>query len=55
MTNLRFEEWPKIFYNELMPTAIIDRLIHNSQIVLLYGDGYRLKESISNKKEISHL
>jgi DNA replication protein DnaC len=52
-TNLKFEEWPKVFYDERMTTAIIDRLIHNSQIVLFDGDSYRLKESISNKKEIS--
>jgi DNA replication protein DnaC len=52
-TNLKFEEWPKVFYDERMTTAIIDRIIHNSQIVIFDGDSYRLKESLSNKKEIS--
>lgn len=50
-TNLKFEEWPNIFYDERMTTAIIDRLIHNSKIVLFDGDSYRLKESLESKKE----
>lgn len=55
MTNLKFEEWPEIFYDECMTTAIIDRLIHNSRIVIFDGGSYRLKESLSNKKETSPL
>jgi DNA replication protein DnaC len=42
-TNLEFREWPKIFKDERMTTAIIDRLIHNSTIVPFNGESYRYK------------
>lgn len=42
-TNLEFREWPKIFKDERMTTAIIDRLIHNSTIVTFNGESFRYK------------
>lgn len=52
-TNLEFREWPKIFQDERMTTAIIDRLIHNSNIITFNGESFRYKtqkeELISNK------
>lgn len=42
-TNLEFAEWAKIFNDERMTAAIIDRLIHNSKIVLFNGDSYRFR------------
>lgn len=42
-TNLEFAEWAKIFHDERMTAAIIDRLIHNSKIVLFNGESYRYR------------
>jgi DNA replication protein DnaC len=42
-SNLEFAEWGKIFHNERMTTAIIDRLIHNSKIILFNGESYRCR------------
>jgi len=42
-SNLEFKEWVNIFHDERMTTAIIDRLIHNSRIVLFNGESYRYK------------
>lgn len=42
-TNLEFKEWPNVFQDERMTTAIIDRLIHNSKILTFNGESYRYK------------
>lgn len=42
-TNLEFQEWPKVFHDERMTTAIIDRLIHNCKIITFNGESYRYK------------
>ncbi|TDX15060.1 ATP-binding protein, partial [Petrotoga sibirica] len=38
-----FAEWAKIFHDERMTAAIIDRLIHNSKIILFNGESYRYR------------
>jgi DNA replication protein DnaC len=42
-SNLEFAEWSKIFHDERMTAAIIDRLIHNSKIILFNGESYRYR------------
>ena len=42
-SNPEFGEWVNIFHDERMTAAIIDRLIHNSQIVIFNGESYRYK------------
>jgi len=47
-TNLEFSKWVSVFYDENMTAAIIDRLIHHSQILTFEGQSFRLKSSILN-------
>ena len=47
-TNLEFSRWNGIFYDEKMTTAIIDRLIHHSHLLVFTGPSYRLKNSPIN-------
>lgn len=47
-TNLQFSQWNGIFYNEKMTSAIIDRLIHHSHLLIFDGPSYRLKHSTIN-------
>ncbi len=42
-TNLEFAEWTSIFHDERMTAAILDRLIHNSKILLFNGESYRFR------------
>ena len=42
-TNLPFAEWGKILDNTTVATAIADRLIANSEILILEGSSYRKK------------
>jgi len=42
-TNLEFSLWGNIFHDEVMTAAIIDRLIHNSNITIFNGQSYRFE------------
>ena len=44
-TNKPFSEWKEVFPNAACVVSLIDRLIHNAEIVVLEGDSYRLKEA----------
>ena len=49
-TNLEFKEWTKVFHDERMTTAIIDRLIHNSKIISCNGPSYRYKQKVQTSE-----
>lgn len=42
-TNLPFSNWGNIFDNTTVATAIADRLVHNSEILIMEGASYRKK------------
>jgi DNA replication protein DnaC len=42
-SNKSFEEWGDIFGDEVMATALIDRLVHHCHIVNIRGNSYRMK------------
>ena len=47
-TNLEFSKWNSIFYDEKLTSAIIDRIIHHSHLLVFNGSSYRLKNSSIN-------
>jgi len=42
-TNLPFADWGKIFDSTTVATAIADRLVHNSEVIIFEGPSYRTK------------
>lgn len=45
-TNIHFSKWNKIFNDDTLASAILDRILHHSHVVSIKGDSYRLKDYI---------
>jgi DNA replication protein DnaC len=44
-TNRPFSEWRDVFPNAACVVSLVDRLVHNAEILAIDGDSYRLKEA----------
>ena len=44
-TNKPFGEWSEVFPNASCVVSLVDRLVHNAEIVQIEGDSYRYKEA----------
>ncbi|MEZ0537297.1 IS21-like element helper ATPase IstB [Caldicellulosiruptoraceae bacterium PP1] len=53
-TNKVFEEWPRIFYDPVLATAILDRFVHHCYFVVIKGESYRMKQREGVIKSIAH-
>lgn len=48
-TNRAFKHWPEIFNNDAtLTSALLDRLLHHTETVVIEGKSYRMKEIIEN-------
>jgi len=48
-TNRSFKDWPKIFNNDsTLTSALLDRLLHHTETVVIEGKSYRMKEAIES-------
>src|SRR5215218_786866 len=43
-TNQAVTQWGTVFGDEVLATAILDRLLHHSHTLVIQGDSYRLKQ-----------
>ncbi len=44
-TNRPFSEWGEVFPNAACVVSLVDRLVHNAEIIQIDGESYRLKEA----------
>ena len=44
-TNRPFAEWGEVFPNAACVVSLVDRLVHNAEIIQIDGESYRLKEA----------
>jgi len=44
-TNRAFSEWNEVFPNAACVVSLVDRIIHNAEVISLEGESYRLKEA----------
>ena len=48
-TNRAFKDWPEIFNNDsTLTSALLDRLLHHTETVVIEGKSYRMKEVIED-------
>lgn len=50
-SNKGFDEWAEMMGDEIMTTAMLDRLLHHVRIFSLNGDSYRVSQSREQKEE----
>ena len=50
-SNYNFDEWGKIFEDNVVAAAIIDRLVHHADIFFINGSSYRLKDKLKKVKQ----
>jgi len=44
-TNRPFAEWREVFPNAACVVSLVDRLLHNAEVIAIEGESYRLKEA----------
>lgn len=49
-TNMPFSSWGKIFNDNIIANAILDRLLHHAYVVKIVGESYRTKYIANNRK-----
>ncbi len=49
-SNKEFQEWGTIFNDDVIATAILDRLLHHSHPFLINGPSYRMKDLLQKTK-----
>lgn len=50
-TNRPFAEWREVFPNAACVVSLVDRLVHNAEIIFIDGESYRRKEAEERAKE----
>ncbi|HOH38549.1 MAG TPA: ATP-binding protein, partial [Spirochaetota bacterium] len=48
-SNKNFNDWAEMMGDDILTTALLDRLLHHSHVFSLNGDSYRVK---NQKKEV---
>ena len=48
-TNRAYKDWPEIFNNDsTLTSALLDRLLHHAQTIVIEGSSYRMKEKLDS-------
>jgi len=47
-SNLEFGQWNRIFGDNRLTSALVDRLVHHAHVIAFTGESYRLKNALSS-------
>lgn len=48
-TNRNFEDWGNVFGDNVLASAIIDRIVHHAYIIKINGESFRIKDYAKNE------
>jgi DNA replication protein DnaC len=43
-SNKAFSEWDSVFGDDVLASAVLDRLLHHCEVISINGPSYRLKD-----------
>ncbi len=46
-SNLHFAEWGGLLGDDVLATALLDRLLHHAEIITINGRSYRMRERMA--------
>ena len=49
-SNTSFGEWGKLLNDEVLATALLDRLLHHAEVIAINGKSYRMKDRLALSK-----
>lgn len=50
-TNINFNNWDEVFYDAVIASAILDRILHHAHVISISGKSYRLKDHFYQENE----
>ena len=50
-SNKTFDEWGNIFWDSILASAILDRIVHHSHLVLIKGESFRMRDQKEKLKK----
>ncbi len=53
-SNKNFGDWQELFGDQVIATAILDRMLHHCRAVNIKGHSYRLRKHGFSKNEFGH-
>jgi hypothetical protein len=54
-SNKTFSGWAEIFGDRVAVAAMVDRLVHHAEVIVLRGDSYRLKGKVKGVRQLKEL
>ncbi len=52
-SNLSFNDWGTLLGDEVLATAMLDRLLHHAEVITINGRSYRMRDHIENESSIT--
>ena len=49
-SNTSFSEWGALLNDEVLATALLDRLLHHAEVISISGKSFRMKDRLNTSK-----
>ena len=54
-SNTSFSDWGSLLGDEILATALLDRLLHHAEVIAINGSSYRMKERQADRTSLDAL